>query len=395
MTRAHLLVPLVAACALAAACSAAQADVCDDLRGRLETCGLPSRDLACNGDRLGMAEAVLERLEAEGCKGAFDEDGAVDRRLCDIAAWPCPGASGPAATGGKKTRYPVVFVSGLTGGGTFDWSPRIVEAVSELTETHLVNLPGWTETSERAAELWASLERFGVGREGRKVNLVCWAVGGLDCRFLVSERGLFAGDRATLARAQGAVASITTVATPHRGTRVAEAALALVESETSEDILRALAGPEGGEILPSRSAVATTLRGLTEDALADLDARLPDAQGIFYQSWAGVSRVRGIPGGVDPRATCTPDEGASLFDVSAVPDPMHEALWVTAPFAGAPTDGMVAVASARHGLFRGCLPGDHYDVAGAAQKSGRDPVTGFDPVRFFGFLSADLAARGL
>ena len=87
-------------------------------------------------------------------------------------------------------------------------------------------------------------------------------------------------------------------------------------------------------------------------------------------------------------------------------DHMQPALWVTAPFGGAanddkgvahtsPTDGMVSVESARWGRFRGCLPADHYHVIGQQRRAGRDPWTGFDVRRFYGWLANDLAGQGL
>jgi triacylglycerol lipase len=60
-----------------------------------------------------------------------------------------------------------------------------------------------------------------------------------------------------------------------------------------------------------------------------------------------------------------------------------------------PADGLVAVSSARFGLFRGCLPADHYDLVGRLADRGPDPVTGFDAARFYAALALDLAERGL
>jgi triacylglycerol lipase len=368
-------------------------DACADLRARLDACGLPTAAAATCGDEAAARE-VMRRLDDSGCaaiaKGA-------DEGICKAADWPCPPPPGPAP-GVAVTKYPLVFVSGIDDGVAFDWNPRILRAVSDLggPSAEHVRLPAWSTSEVRAAELKTAIDAI----DAPKVNLVCYAVGGLDCRYLASDGGLGAAAR---------VASITTIATPHRGTRVADAALLALGTGgagAAEDVLHALTKDVPGSPPPDDAQLERALRGLTIEALPAFNRAVADAQGVYYQSFAGVSALRArtsSPSDDAVRAHC----GPSPF----LPDPetrdaLNLALWVTWPFASAtlgedgaattsPADGMVSVESAKWGTFRGCLPADHYDVIGQIGHVTRDVLTGFDAPRFYQWLASDLATRGL
>src|SRR6185295_1663942 len=92
-------------------------------------------------------------------------------------------------------------------------------------------------TSEVRAQAIAKQIDTILARTGKaKVNLVGHSQGGLDARILASPNGLKYGDR---------IASVTTVATPHRGTKVADAALGLLQflpASTVDDVTDALLG---------------------------------------------------------------------------------------------------------------------------------------------------------
>ncbi|MCA9516883.1 MAG: hypothetical protein KC635_18200, partial [Myxococcales bacterium] len=304
-----------------------------------------------------------------------------------------------------------LFVSGVDGEPAFDWSDTVLEeAARGGSEVHHVKLTPWASRHQRAWDLWVALVDVVGDRPGTRANLVCYAVGGLDCRFLVSPGGLFRDDPETLAAVQSVVATIVTIATPHRGTRVAEDALDALERKASP-VVDALLGesllPERD--LPAPSALEEALEALTPAAMAELNATLPDAPGIVYESWAGVSHVVGqpfVPSEDDIARDCVGDDGRVLFARHPYTyDVMSEVLWLTAASAAkvldgdgtsvlGPSDGMVAVRSARWGRFRGCVPADHYDVVGQIGDRGADPNTGFDAARFIANVVADLAQRG-
>jgi triacylglycerol lipase len=402
------------ATASASACSS-QGDTCAELRADLKKCGLSATSLECDRVDQSALESMVSRFAESGCAGAAatsaGENDAVDPRLCKAAGWSCPESPTPAP-GTRRPANALVFVSGIDESAVFDWNPRVVTALNATfgpdTAFH-VKVKGWSTTPDRAADLWASLTTLRA-RTGTKLNLVCYAVGGLDCRYLAAKGGLFEGDKRGYAEMLDAVASITTIATPHRGTRVADAALAALESGTAQDILGALAGSSEASVLPQGGSLQRTLEGLTMDASIAFNAKIADADGITYQSFAGVSHILARSSASSEASIakyCTGADGtARLYRHEGDNDAMNELLWVTAPWSStsrgddgsvvaSPSDGMISVASAKWGEFRGCVPADHYDVIGQLGHTTRDGQSGFDAPRFYAWVASDLASRGL
>ncbi|MEJ7728686.1 MAG: hypothetical protein WKG00_05680 [Polyangiaceae bacterium] len=409
-------IPATTASALCGAClallspaCAVQGDLCNDLRDGLARCGLPPAEIDCATVDAASDAYLADRLDALGCEGISSDGNGVDPRLCELAGWSCPGPIGPEP-GNRPPRGPVLLVSGIDDGAAFDWNPRVREAARAVgaAEVHHVRLTPWASPAQRATDLAFAIDNIRAGRSD-KVNLVCYAVGGLDCRYLVSPGGLHQGDATSQEAAAGAVASITTIATPHRGTLAADAALAALESEAARDLLAAMFDVSLESADPGAGALAETLLGLTLAEMALFDEDVVDAPGILYQSWAGVSHPLGRASDAAQKkvaADCVTDDGAPLLlGHPGTRDEMHPLLLATAPFAGTTcdagavvvgaADGMVAVDSARWGRFRGCVPADHYDVIGQIAHTTRDPVTGFDAGRLVAQIVSDLAEQGL
>ena len=396
----------------AAACASPQ-DACAELRSNLKKCGLSATSLDCNRVDPSTLESMVSRFADDGCDGAARDQSTtsdVDPRLCKAAGWSCPDA--PTPDGTTRPKYPLVLVSGIDESAVFDWNPRITAALvtsfGEGAAFH-VKAKGWSTTADRAADLWDSLAELRT-RTGGKLNLVCYAVAGLDCRYIASPHGLFESDKKSYAEVSDTIASITTIATPHRGTRVADAALAALGSGTAQDLLGALSGTSDASALPSGGALQRTLEGLTMDASLAFNEKITDAVGITYESWAGVSHVLGKSSAASEASIekhCTGADGTPrLFRHPGDNDALNEVLWVTAPWSStsrsadgavvaSPSDGMVSVASAKWGEFRGCVPADHYDVIGQIGHTTRDGQSGFDAPRFYRWIASDLAARGL
>ncbi len=401
------------AASIVAACNG-QPDTCAELRADLKKCGLSATSLDCSRVDRSSLEAMVSRFSEHGCDGAGQSDAktdAVDPRLCKAAGWSCPEPPTPDP-GPQRPASPLVFVSGIDESAVFDWNPRIAASLNasfgEGAAFH-VKVRGWSTTPDRAADLWDSLASLHA-QTGTKLNLVCYAVAGLDCRYVASPHGLFAGDEKSHREALDTIASITTIATPHRGTRVADAALAALESGTAQDLLSALAGSSDASALPSGGSLQRTLLGLTMDASLPFNATIDDADGLYFQSFAGVSHILGKSSAqseMSIRKHCSAADGSPrLFQTEGANDGMNELLWVTAPWAStsraadgtvvaSPSDGMVSVASAKWGEFRGCIPADHYDVIGQIGHATRDGQSGFDAPRFYRWVASDLAARGL
>ena len=112
---------------------------------------------------------------------------------------------------------------------------------------------------------------------------------------------------------------------------------------------------------------------------------------VRIESWAGLSNVAGIPNAQDTGAC---ENKMSLFPNAVTRHKMAVLLkpiaYVVAHrFDLRPNDGLVQVASAKFGTFRGCVPADHADEVGAF------PHPRFDYIRFLRNRAFELAANGL
>ncbi len=113
-----------------------------------------------------------------------------------------------------------------------------------------------------------------------KVNVIAHSMGGLDLRYAVSKLGL-----------DQAVASLTTIATPHRGSSLAE--LGLATPTSLRDMLSEVFNWLGTNLYPSMTSdVKAALEDLTRNNVVNkFNPAVPDVKGVQYFSWsAGVGK---------------------------------------------------------------------------------------------------------
>jgi triacylglycerol lipase len=306
--------------------------------------------------------------------------------------------SAPAA------RWPIVLVPAFHATTKNSWS---LERVAEALEADhhfvwLADLPPYAGTPERAEalahEIDAAATAFCAERkpaddpracfDATKVHLVGHSQGGLDARWVASNGGYGPW-----------IVSVTTLSTPHRGTPLGDVGLSLLEDDRAE--------AEVGKLL--KLALSTMLDELLVDTvagpgLADAfywlsearyrhEPEIPDAEGVVYQSWAGVATSDGdLPDvtacdgkGRFPQGRAAELDGvidAARFGVVAkIFDAAHK-----------PYDGHIPVESAKHGDFLGCVPVDHLDLIGRpdGQQDENLKKTGFDYRAFYRELGAGL-----
>jgi triacylglycerol lipase len=258
----------------------------------------------------------------------------------------------------------------------------------------------------RAPELWKHVLDVKRQTGAPKVNLVCHSLGGLDCRYLASPGGLALDIGVDAA---SSIASITTVGTAHRGTRIADVLLGAIPDEDRGAAIDHFATLVGDwfspDALASDAHVRESLQALSLANAPAFDAAIVDAPGVYYQSWAGYSRPFGAASAAhDARlhALCVSDVSGEdgLFGMG------HDYMALTlAPFTDTvgrvdgnaepePNDGLTTVSSAKWGTFRGCVPADHMEQLGQKNLPDVNVRTGFDVARFYANIAGDLAARG-
>lgn len=306
---------------------------------------------------------------------------------------PLGGKADSAEPSGDATQYPIVLVHGFNASPTHNgFGPEVVRAL--CADGHSVfapALPPFAYVADRGAVLAKAIDDVLAGATDacghtprtapRKVNLIAHSMGGLDSRYVVST--LHYGDR---------VATVTTLSTPHRGSAVADMLLGLT-ANIDADALTSMA-----EYLSRAVDTPTTLQpdlraGLTSLAEASADAFNRDNKNdgrVHYESWAGLSNVAAIVNSQDAPAC----EGKmTQFSTPLYRHTMHVLLQPIAYVVAhegdlRPNDGLVQVASAKWGVFRGCVPADHIDEVGAI------PTSKFGYIGFVRNRAFELAAAG-
>ncbi len=286
-----------------------------------------------------------------------------------------------------STRFPIILIHGFNAGPSTSFADQIPETLrADGDAVFTLTLPPFQSVEERAKVIASQLEAIMVKTGASKVNLVGHSQGGLDARYLVSSMGW--GDR---------VASVTTLATPHRGSPLADMALAAPAGADAYGT--AIARWLGHRVHDSPMAESADFRGnaksLSVAGASQFNTANPNVPGVFYQSWAGVSSVMGdAKPGQKGTETVDPQQQAGTGGDHLNPLMYPAAMMMAAKAPGQPNDGVVTVDSAKWGQFNGVLPADHLDLEGVGGFDSDKQRTGFDPRAFYVRMARDLAKRG-
>ena len=253
-----------------------------------------------------------------------------------------------------RTRCPLLLIHGLNcrDDWIFPYWGRVAEILrARGARVYLSGQDAWGGVPANARVLLRRGEEI-LEREGaEKLNLIAHSKGGLEARFLISSLGF-----------SGRTASLTTICTPHHGSRAAAEWLGrervcTFAGRKLESFWRA----RGDQNPDFRAA----LEALTPEAMARFNRENPDSPQVYYQSW-----------------------GARLDRAGW--DPMDRVqLWLTK--ADAPTDGLVSPDSAVWGVYRGTLEGvSHQDAVGGRRRR----RAGFAAGDFYSRLVRELGEMG-
>jgi len=237
-------------------------------------------------------------------------------------------------------------------------------------------------TEARAQQLAPQIDEILRVTGKDKVNIVAHSQGGLDSRSMISSLGY-----------ASKVATLTTISTPHHGTALADALFDNVPGWT-DPITDAIAGVIGRSVLDvaGDADLRASLKSMTEETMmstfnpANIDNPL-----VQYFSYAGRSNDS------DGNPDCV---GSWLTDDTSKVDHIDVLLKLTGSYLGdhgnygGVNDGIVAVKSARWGLFMGCFPADHFDEIGQVNKTAPNPESGFDHKAFYRDVVQRLRDRG-
>lgn len=321
---------------------------------------------------------------------------------CD---WFCPDADRACLIGeepaGESTKYPIVLAHGFLAGPELIELYRVPKALR--ADGHIVkegSVPPFSPIPKRAEHLANQIDQV-LERSGKKkVNIIAHSMGGLDARYVISSMGY-----------HNKVASLTTISSPHKGSRTADVAMGIIHSDKKEKLLNQLAeliGAKSGRELKENPDMRGALSDLALDNIDNFNENNPNKESVYYQSYAGVSNVwvllpsLTIPNPRDMKAC-----NGKWLGHEGRQDPMDPLLKVSAKivsedgfFSFKPNDGLVTVDSAKgqnlDGFnFQGCIPADHADQVGQFKDKGMNEHTGFDHIRFYRNIAYDLSERGL
>lgn len=232
----------------------------------------------------------------------------------------------------KSTSNPVVFCHGLLGFDSVTIGPAIApmqvthwRGIKEVleqngTEVLVTRVPATSSYVDRAKVLE---ERISEIYPGKSVHLIGHSMGGLDCRYLTAH----------LTQRKFNVLSITTIATPHRGSSFADRFLETVGPGRMPSVMSLL------DLLPNGGGDGKAFECLTIGSMKEFNEQTPDVEGVKYFSWGAVYE----PGLIDtwkwPHSVILEKEG--------------------------PNDGLVSVESAKWGTYLGTLNQvNHLDLVG-------------------------------
>ena len=178
------------------------------------------------------------------------------------------------------TKYPLLLVHGV---GFHDWKAfnywgRIPRALQEQGAVILYGeQDSWATVEYNADILKNNLNKYLAELKCQKVNIIAHSKGGLESRYIISSLGMARN-----------VASLTTVATPHHGSKTIDLICKLPRCSLKfagvfvNAYFRLL-----GDKKPDFFAV---IHGLKTASMREFNAKNPDCPDIYYQSYAAVMK---------------------------------------------------------------------------------------------------------
>ncbi|MHB8420856.1 MAG: esterase/lipase family protein [Myxococcales bacterium] len=285
--------------------------------------------------------------------------------------------------GGWGPPYPIVLAHGFAGWdqvGPVEYFYQVPELLrGDGHVVYVAQVSPFDDSTSRGEQLLAYVQAVLAQSGAAKVDIVAHSQGGLDARYVAH------------AYPEG-VAAVVTIATPHRGTPLADAAVSGTGGAAAFGALEQIAGAVDDGGVPEGFLAA--LQQMSSAGAAQFNQRITDAPGVAYFSIAGRSNLAGAGG------DCQADEPGFISRWDAYADPTGPEFLFTGPYLAGnpldptPNDGLVDVASTKWGTFLGCVPADHFEEIGQILGQPAGPGNPFAYRDFYRELADWLARRG-
>ncbi|MBN1618702.1 hypothetical protein JW887_05190 [Candidatus Dojkabacteria bacterium] len=175
------------------------------------------------------------------------------------------------------TRYPIILVHGIAAKDSSIipiWG-RIPEVLMKNNiDVFFGNTDSWASYIENSIQLAKAIDEALYQTQTEKVNIIAHSKGGIDSRYLASERGLGYGSK---------IASLTTISTPHHGSELADRIISFkfINSSLVKNASKTFAYIYGDKNPdPYRLAVE-----LTTKEMKNFNEKYTDNKKTFYQSY--------------------------------------------------------------------------------------------------------------
>lgn len=312
---------------------------------------------------MSFAASLFVTLAGCGAAGSHGSAAVGTATPADVEPTPTPDTD----NGGLQAA-PIVLMHGMAGFeaiGPAEYFYGVADALrDDGYEVFVTVVDPFQAVDVRAAQAKEQIEAFMADSGAERVHLVGHSQGGLDARYLVASLGL--GDR---------VATVTTVATPHRGIELIDVSTGLLPGDSAA-ALAALSSAFLGTATGTNADLEAQLAGISHQYCHDVfNPENPDDPRVRYFSVTGVTQ---------------PWWAVDLFSTDVVDPLLLSAYWLNVALEGE-NDGLVPLESAKWGEFLGAIPADHLDEMGWFPEV---PQPAFDHLSFYRKLGAYLNADG-
>ncbi len=179
------------------------------------------------------------------------------------------------------TKYPILLLHGV-GFRDLKWPLYWGRIPSALAETGSLLFYGlqdcWARVEDNARTVKARINQILDETDSEKVNIIAHSKGGLEARMAASSLGM--GSR---------IASITTIGTPHRGSKTIDKLLKAPDSLFN--VASFAVDNWIGLIGDTKPDFYAVCREFSTDYAEIFNRANPDVPGVYYQSYAGMMRT--------------------------------------------------------------------------------------------------------
>lgn len=260
------------------------------------------------------------------------------------------------------TRYPIILVHGFafrdTTGGVRYWGNTADFLKGYGAKVYVKGGDAYGLIPVNAAILKKNIVQILSETGAKKVNIIAHSRGGLEARYMISRLDM--ADK---------VASVTTVATPHRGSPVADLLIHKLDKGSVLTDIVDFNAKILGDVQPESFNAGEEL---TTDSLKVFNMENPDMPGVYYQSYAGAIG-------------------------ETFPNPLWRKISAVITEKEGENDGLVSVTSAKWGNFRGVATCDGEKLVSHADLIGMHLVSGefcFNAPEFYRQIVSELRFQG-